>query len=100
MNGPGNDLKSMTGIAASGANIILFSTGMGTTEGNAITPVIKLSSRTEIFHRMHEDVDFNAGVLLDKNISLDQLSEQLLNLVIEVASGKKSRAEIWEKRSF
>ncbi|TVM00941.1 MAG: hypothetical protein CV087_11690 [Candidatus Brocadia sp. WS118] len=100
MNGPGNDLESMTGIVASGANIILFSTGMGTTEGNAITPVIKLSSRTEIFQRMHEDIDFNAGVLLDNNISLDQLSEQLLTLVIEVASGKKSRSEIWEKRSF
>ncbi len=100
MNGPGNDLESMTGLVASGANIILFSTGMGTTEGNLITPVIKLSSRTEIFHRMHEDIDFNAGVLLDKNISLDQLSEQLLTLVIEVASGKKSWSEIWEKRSF
>lgn len=100
MNGPGNDLESMTGIVASGANIILFSTGMGTTEGNLIAPVIKLSSRTEIFHKMCEDIDFNAGAILDKNSSPDQLSERLLSLVIEIASGKKSWSEIWEKRSF
>ena len=100
MNGPGNDFESMTGIVASGANIILFSTGMGTTEGNIIAPVVKLSSRTEVYERMCEDIDFNAGVLLDKNISPDQLSEKLLNLVIEIASGKKTWSEIWEKRSF
>lgn len=100
MNGPGNDLESMTGIVASGANIILFSTGMGTTEGNLITPVIKVSTRTEIYEKMKEDMDFNAGDLLDKDISLDELSDSLLDLVIGVASGRKTWSEIWKKRSF
>lgn len=100
MNGPGNDLESMTGIVASGANIILFSTGMGSTEGNLIAPVIKISTRTEIFNKMIEDMDFNAGCLLDGNISLDELSDELLEFLIKVASGRKTWSEIWKKRSF
>ncbi len=100
MNGPGNDLESMTGIAASGANIILFSTGMGTTEGNLIVPVIKIPTRTEVYKKMKEDMDFNAGSLLSGNISLDELSGRLLSMVIDVASGKKTWSEVWRKRSF
>jgi len=100
MNGPGNDLESMTGIAASGANIILFSTGAGTTEGNLIVPVIKIPSRTEIFKKLKGDMDFDAGRLLGEDISLDDLSEQLLDLVVKVASGKKTCSEILKKRSF
>lgn len=100
MNGPGNDFESMTGIVASGANVILFSTGIGTTEGNLIAPVIKLSSRTEVYKKMSEDIDFNAGALLDENVSLNQLSDKLLDIVVKVASGKKTWAEIWQKRSF
>lgn len=100
MNGPGNDLESMTGIVASGANLILFSTGMGATEGNLIVPVIKISTRTEIYEKMRDDIDFNAGQLLDKNVKINVLSEELLDMVIEVASGKKTRAEFCKKRSF
>ncbi|MFA5778974.1 MAG: altronate dehydratase family protein [Elusimicrobiota bacterium] len=100
MNGPGNDLESMTGIAASGANMILFSTGMGATEGNLIVPVIKISTRTETYKKMKDDIDFNAGQLLDKNISQEDLSNELLDMVTDVASGKKTRAEFWKKRSF
>lgn len=100
MNGPGNDLESMTGIAASGANVILFSTGKGTAEGNLIVPVIKISTRTEVYEKMRGDVDFNAGRLLDGNISQEDLSDELLDMVTDVASGKKTCAEILKKRSF
>lgn len=100
MNGPGNDLESITGIVASGANLILFSTGMGATEGNLIVPVIKVSSRTDLYEKMKEDIDFDAGCLLDKNISMDELSNELLDMVITVASGQKTRCEFLQKRSF
>lgn len=100
MNGPGNDLESVTGIVASGANIILFSTGVGATEGSLIAPVIKISTRTEIFEKMKEDIDFNAGRLVDENITLDKLSDDLLDLTIKVASGQKTWPEIWQKRPF
>ncbi|MEW6557332.1 MAG: UxaA family hydrolase [Elusimicrobiota bacterium] len=100
MNGPGNDLESMTGIVASGANIILFSTGIGATEGNLITPVIKISSRTELYKKMNDDIDFDAGQLLKKETTADKVSDKLLDLVIDTASGKKTKAEILKKRSF
>ena len=100
MNGPGNDLESMTGIVASGANLILFSTGMGATEGNLIVPVIKISSRSELYKKMIDDIDFDAGRLLDDNVSFDVLSNELLDTVVGVASGKKTKAELLKKRSF
>ncbi len=100
MNGPGNDLESMTGIVASGANIILFSTGMGATEGNLIVPVIKISSRTELYKKMIDDIDFDAGCLLLEKTSIDKLGDELLDLAIAVSSGKKTKAEILNKRSF
>lgn len=100
MNGPGNDLESMTGIAASGANIILFSTGMGTTEGNLIVPVIKISTSTSLYHRMPQDMDFNAGKLIDTAMPLNKLGDGLLDLTIKVASGKKTWAEVWKKHLF
>ncbi|MBI4949677.1 MAG: UxaA family hydrolase [Deltaproteobacteria bacterium] len=100
MNGPGNDLESMTGIVAGGANIILFSTGMGATEGNLIAPVIKISSTTGLFQRMDEDMDFDAGPVIEDAVSLDELSGRLTDFMVEVASGRKTWAERWEKRSF
>ncbi len=99
MDGPGNDLESMTGLTASGANIILFSTGLGTTEGSLITPVIKISSRTELYERMNEDMDFDAGRLLD-GADENALGKELFELMLRVASGKKTWSERWDKRSF
>lgn len=100
MNGPGNDLESMTGLVASGATVILFSTGSGTTGGNLIVPVIKIPTTSRVFHRMKEDMDFNAGRLLDEDISLEDLSDELMEMVTEVASGRKTCSEIWGKHSF
>lgn len=100
MNGPGNDLESMSGLAASGANMILFSTGMGTTEGNLIVPVIKISTTTNLYKKMAQDMDFNAGKLIDTAMPLDQLGDGLLDLTIKVASGKKTWAEVWKKHLF
>ena len=100
MNGPGNDLESMTGIVASGANIVLFSTGMGTTEGNLIVPVIKISTTTNLYNRMPQDIDFNAGGIIDTSIPLDELGDGLLDLAVKVASGKKTWAEVWKKHLF
>lgn len=99
MQGPGNDLESVTGLTASGANIICFSTGYGTVTGSAITPVIKISSNTNTFSKLSKDMDFDAGTILtDANI--DQLSEELFDKVIKVASGEKSWSEKWKQRQF
>jgi altronate hydrolase len=101
MNGPGNDLESMTGLAASGATVILFSTGAGTTEGNMIVPVIKISSTTQVYDNMVDDMDFDAGRLItDKNTGMRLLSDKLCDMTLAVCSGKKTKAELWNKHSF
>lgn len=99
MQGPGNDLESVTGLVSSGSNIVCFSTGYGTITGNAITPVIKISSNSNTFNKLQKDMDFNAGRLLDEE-SLDALSEELLDKIISIASGEKTWSEQWKQKQF
>ena len=102
MQGPGNDMESVTGMVASGANIICFSTGKGTVTGAALVPVIKVASNSALYTRMVEDMDFNAGDLIDSKVSInhDILADQLFSKVISVASGEKSKPEINGQRQF
>ena len=100
MQGPGGDLESVTGIVALGATIVCFSTGQGTTTGNAICPVIKVSSNDSIFKKLPEDMDFNAGRVLSEQTTIDLLGEELLHKVIAVASGEKTWSEKWKQRQF
>ena len=85
---PGNDVESTTALAGSGANLIIFTTGLGTPTGNPITPVIKVSSNTTVFNKMSDIIDFNTGDLIDGKKSLDELSNDLLKMIIKVASGE------------
>lgn len=100
MQGPGNDPESVTGIVASGATLICFSTGLGTITGDAICPVIKIASNDDTFKKLPEDMDFNAGRLLSDQSDIDELSEELLDKVIAVASGEKTWSEKWKQRQF
>lgn len=103
MQGPGNDLESVTGLAASGANIICFSTGRGTVTGCAIAPVIKISSTSALYARMPDDMDFDAGSLLDGHgpeNTLQIIGERLLNTIVAVASGQRTKPEIYRQRQF
>lgn len=103
MQGPGNDLESVTGLAASGANIICFSTGRGTVTGCALVPVIKISSTTDLYSRMTDDIDFDAGGILESastEQSLVTLGESLLEKVIAVASGQRTKSEINRQCQF
>ena len=86
---PGNDVESTTGLAGFGANIILFSTGLGTPTGNIVTPVIKIATNSMLPAKMKDIIDFDAGRLISENSSMDQLSNELLELIIAVASGEK-----------
>ena len=84
---PGNDVESTTGLAGSGANIILFTTGLGTPTGNPITPVIKVSSNTKIYQKMKDIIDFNTGEIIEGTATISEIGEALLDYVIQVASG-------------
>ncbi|MCP4309654.1 MAG: altronate dehydratase [Bacteroidetes bacterium] len=85
---PGNDVESTTGLAGSGANMILFATGLGTPTGNPVCPVVKISSNTQLYHRMKDIIDFDAGSIIDGNESIASLGEKLLDHIVEVASGR------------
>ena len=100
MQGPGGDLESVTGIVASGATVICFSTGQGSITGNAICPVIKVTSNNDTFKKLPDDMDFNAGRLLSEQSSIDSLGEELLDKVVAVASGQKTWSEKGKQRQF
>ncbi len=100
MQGPGNDPESVTGIVASGATMMCFSTGKGTITGNAICPVIKIASNKETFDKLSDDMDFDGSRLLREKTDIDALGEELLNKIIAVASGEKTWSEKWRQRQF
>ena len=84
---PGNDVESTTAEVASGANIVLFTTGLGTPTGNPIVPVIKVASNTKTFSRMPDIHDINCGTIIEGSETIEQAAERILNYVIDVASG-------------
>ncbi len=85
---PGNDVESTTALAAGGTTLILFSTGLGTPTGNPICPTLKVATNTELATRMSDIIDFDTGKVITGEASVEQLGEQLLELSIEVASGR------------
>jgi altronate hydrolase len=88
----GNDVESTTGMAGAGANLILFSTGLGTPTGNPVCPVIKVSSNTKTMESFSDMIDFDAGPIIDGSASIAEHAKHLLGLSIEVASGKPTAA--------
>jgi len=93
MDTPGYDIESMAGMAAGGAQAILFTTGRGTPAGFPAVPVIKISSNSELFEAMPDDIDIDAGTILAGK-SADDVGEQIMDLLLRVARGERTRAEI------
>ena len=85
---PGNDVESTTAEVASGANVVLFTTGLGTPTGNPITPVVKISSNTTLFKKMSDIIDIDTGTIIDGEETIEQAGERILDYVIKVASGE------------
>lgn len=93
MDTPGYDVVSITGMVAGGANLICFTTGRGTVCGFKPVPTLKLASNTEMYGRLGEDMDMNCGLILDGKATVQEMGEAIFNLVIETASGKKTKSE-------
>ena len=85
---PGNDVESTTAEVGSGANIVLFTTGLGTPTGNPITPVIKVSSNTALYNKMGDIMDINTGTIIEGEETIEQAGRRILDYVIKVASGE------------
>lgn len=91
LTGPGNDMVASTALAAAGCHLILFTTGRGTPLGTAV-PTIKISTNTDLYKRKSNWIDFDAGRLLSGE-TMEKLTLELMNYVVDIASGEKSKSE-------
>jgi altronate hydrolase len=92
---PGNDVESVTAQVGAGANLVLFTTGLGTPTGNPVAPVVKIASNSTLAGRMSDIIDFDAGGIISGETTIAERGEQLLELSIKVASGEQlTKAEL------
>ena len=91
---PGNDVESTTAMAGAGANLMLFSTGLGTPTGNPITPTIKLATNTELAMRLSDIIDFDAGPIIRGERTVEELGDDLLEMCLRTASGDFTPASV------
>lgn len=98
---PGNDVECVTAQAGAGANLVLFTTGLGTPTGNPVAPVVKISTNSQLAARMADIIDFDAGGIVTGESTIPNCAEQLLDLCIEVASGNRTtKAEDFGQNDF
>jgi altronate dehydratase large subunit len=100
MDGPAHDVVGVTGMVAAGAQVVVFTTGIGTPVGSPIAPVIKVSSNSPLYQRWRDNMDVNGGTILDGGETLQSMGERLVEEIMEVASGKLTRAEVLGHREF
>jgi altronate hydrolase len=85
---PGNDVEATTGKAASGATLILFTTGLGTPTGNPVCPTIKISTNSALTKRMKDIIDIDTGPIIEGEKTIEQMGEEILEYCIKAASGE------------
>jgi altronate hydrolase len=93
MDTPGYDPVSMTGIVAGGANVLVFTTGRGSVFGCKPAPSIKVATNSPLYHHMIDDMDINAGVILE-GVPVESVGQKIFEEIIAVASGKKTKSEV------
>lgn len=93
MDSPGYDPVAATGQVAAGANLIAFTTGRGSCFGAKPAPSLKLASNSDLFRRMSEDMDMDCGSVVEHGVSLQEIGQQIYDLLLDTASGKKTKSE-------
>jgi altronate hydrolase len=98
---PGNDVESVTAEVGAGANIVLFTTGLGTPTGNPIAPVVKIATNSALAERMPDIIDIDTGAIISGEATIEQMGERILERVIQVASGQDlTKAELLGQDDF
>lgn len=94
MDTPGQDIEQITGMVAGGCHMVVFTTGRGTPCGSPIAPTIKIATTTQLFTRMNDNMDINAGTIVTGDETVAQVGERIFREMLEVASGKLGKAEV------
>ncbi len=98
---PGNDVECVTAQVAAGANLVLFTTGLGTPTGNPIAPVIKISSNSSLAERMPDLIDIDTGAIIAGEATIEETGEAILNFALKVGSGEiRTKAELLAQNDF
>lgn len=98
---PGSDVESVTAEVGAGANVVVFTTGLGTPTGNPIAPVVKISTNSELAARMPDIIDLDAGAIVRGESTVEETGNAILNLVVSVASGAvRTKAETLHQNDF
>jgi altronate hydrolase len=98
---PGSDVECVTAQVGAGANVVLFTTGLGTPTGNPIAPVIKLSTNSDLAHRMPDIIDIDTGGIISGETTIERMGEEILQRVIQVANGEMhTKAELLAQNDF
>ncbi len=98
---PGNDVECVTAQVGAGANIVLFTTGLGTPTGNPVTPVIKVATNTRLAEHMSDIIDIDTGAIIRGEVTLEEIGDSMLEKILDIASGKTlSKAEVLGQNDF
>ncbi len=97
---PGSDVEAVTAQVGAGANIVLFTTGLGTPTGNPIAPVMKLSTNSTLGKGMSDIIDFDCGAIVSGEKTVEETGEDILDRIIRIASGEKTKAELLRQDDF
>lgn len=98
---PGSDVECVSAQVGAGANVVLFTTGLGTPTGNAIAPVVKLSTNSDLARRMADIIDVDCGAIVAGEMSIEKMGEEILERVLRVASGEeRTKAELLGQDDF
>lgn len=100
MDTPGHDIEQLTGMVAGGAQVVLFTSGRGTPTGSPIAPVIKIATNTPMFEKLTDNMDLNAGTIVDGTESIESVGQRIFAEIAGVASGKMTKAEILKQHDF
>ncbi len=100
MDTPGHDIEQLTAFAAAGVNITVFTTGRGTPTGSAVMPTIKVATNTEMATTLSDLIDMNSGTIADGTQTLEENGLQIYDLIIKVANGQLTKAEIGGHHEF
>ena len=100
MDTPGEDIDSITGMVAGGAQIILFTTGRGTPTGSPVAPVIKVTGNPETYEKMMDNIDINAGRIITEGKTPQDIGEEIFDKMVAVANGELTKERFLDTRNL